>query len=98
MAKIPEHPDIAKERRRERWAIVFGVGGIIIFFGVGLFFFAAYAQYYWRGRAPPPDVLASINQEFTVSYWLMGIGVGVLVAGYLVWLYLRRRARPAYER
>jgi len=98
MVKVPEHPDIVAERKRERWAVVFALGGIVIFFGVGLFCFAAYAQYYWRGRSPPPDVVASIAQEFPVSYWLMGIGVAILVASYLVWLYLRWRARPAYER
>lgn len=95
--KIPEHPDITRERKRERWAVVFGLGGIVLFFGIFLFSAAGYAQYYWRGRSPPADVLASIAQEFSLSYWLLGIGVAMLVASYLVWLYLRRRARPVYE-
>ena len=97
MTQVQEHPDVAKERKRERWALVFAIGGIIVFFGVVLFVFAAYAVYYWRGRAPPPDVLASIAQEYDLGYVVMGIGVAVLVVGYLVWFYLRRRARPVYE-
>lgn len=98
MSTIPEHPDVAKERRRERWAVVFGLGGIVIFFGIGLFVFAAYAQYYyWKGRAIPPEVQAAINQEFFLGYLLLGLGTAVVVASYLVWLYLRRRARQPQE-
>ncbi len=98
MPKIPEHPDVVRERRRERWALVFGLGGIVVFFGIGLFVFAAYAQYYyWKGRQIPPEVQAGINQEFLLGYLLLGLGIAVVVASYLVWWYLRRRARQAYE-
>ncbi len=98
MPTIPEHPDVVRARRRERWALVFGLGGIVIFFGIGLFVFAAYAQYYyWKGRPIPPDVQAAINQEFFLGYLLLELGIAVVVASYLVWWYLRQRARQPYE-
>ena len=95
---VPEHPDLARERKRDRWAILFGLGGVIIFFGVGLWIFAAYAQYYyWKGRTIPPEVQASINQECALGYLLLGIGAAVMLASYVVWRYLRWRAEPTYE-
>lgn len=95
---IPEHPDVVRERKRERWAVLFGLGSIVIFFGVGLWVFATYAKYYyWAGREIPAEVQASIDQEFTLGYWLIGVGVAVVVASYIVWWYLRRRAERAFE-
>lgn len=96
MLAIPEHPDLAKQRRRERWAVVFALGGIVIFFGASLYVFAWYAQnVYWKGRIIPESIQASINQEYELGYVLMTIGVAVTAAGYGVWLYLRRRAKDA---
>ncbi len=98
MAAVPEHPDLAKERKRERWALAFALSAIVIFFGVAMIVFASYARdVYWKGRLMPADIEASINQEFTIGYWLTGIGVALTVGTYAVWLYLRHRARPSYE-
>ncbi len=98
MAEIPEHPDLAKERKTERWALAFALAAIGVFFGAMMIGFASYAKYvYWKGRLMPADVEASINQEFAVGYWVTGIGVAATVACYVVWLFLRRRARASYE-
>lgn len=95
---IPEHPDLAHERRKERWAVVFGLGTVGILYGLITVGFAANAEYYyWKDRVMPPNVRASINQEYLIGYLFIAAGIAAMVGSYALWRRLRRQDNPLLE-
>jgi hypothetical protein len=79
MGRVPEHPDVIRERRRHILTLVVGLATIGIFAGVVLLAVAFSASSWWAGVPTPPEIQQGITNEYRTGAVLIAASIAAIL-------------------